>query len=125
MWKGLNCATSSSRLFSRVGVVSRCLIPVSLLELALVCDSCKISHRKASSWALCSSEPMALWRVYITSSGRRSAEFPFSQGSLVVGVVKMLLKASVEEGGGMVVVTESGRCREKNLESVTSGFRAG
>ena len=58
----------------------------------------------------------------MTSSGLRSAELPFSQGSRTGWRAKMLLKVSVEEGGGMVVVTERGRWREKNLESVTSGY---
>lgn len=66
---------------------------------------------------------MVLFRVYITSSGLRSAELPFAQGSVGGGSVeKILLKASAEEGGGKVWVMDIGRCREKKLEMLRSAL---
>lgn len=59
----------------------------------------------------------------MTSSGRRSAELPSAQGSRVCRDSKILEKASGVEGGGMVVVTERGRCWAKKRERTRSGYR--
>ena len=64
-----------------------------------------------------------LLRVYITSSGLRSAELPFAHGSsdcLGSEVENILLKLSGEEGGGKVCVIDMGRCREKKFERLRS-----
>lgn len=85
-----------------------------------------ISHRTPSSCASfvdTSRFSNKFPSAYTTSSGLRSAEFPFSHGSRCCRVWKMLSKASAVEGGGMVVAIESGRWSEKNDETERSTDR--
>ena len=119
--KGLNCATSSSRLFSR-GAPSRCFT-FSWLDG----DSWMISHRTPSSspfLAPFSRFSIVLCKVNITSSGLRSAELPFSHGfsccCRTAGGVKIELKDSGVVGGGIPEVTDRGRWREKKDERFRS-----
>ena len=86
-----------------------------------------ISHRMPSSsafWRPFSRLSIVCCKEYITSSGRRSAELPFSHGFSAAWrwrwEAKRMLKLSGVAGGGIDVVTDIGRCREKNVESVRS-----
>ena len=103
-----------------LGGPSRCLTPLLLLEL-----SWRTSHRTPASSCdaplLPSKFSIVSCRAMMTSSGRFSAEFPFSQTSSCVFDSKMLLKVSSDAGGGIGLDKESGWCRLKNAESQKSG----
>lgn len=103
-WKGLNCVTRSSMLLA-LGGPSKCLTP--LLEL-----SWRTSHRTPASSCdallLPSRFSIVSCSAMITSSGRFSAEFPFSQTSSWGFDSNMLLKVSSEAGGGIGLARESG-----------------
>ena len=103
-----------------LGGPSRCLTPLLLLEL-----SWRTSHRTPASSCdaplLPSKFSIVSCRAMMTSSGRFSAEFPFSQTSSCGFDSKMLLKVSSDAGGGIGLDKESGWCRLKNAESQKSG----